>query len=125
MMGVSETGTNERVLVEVLCSRTLEQRLKIARVRHKSILVMQPYFPTTHSSSLTFPAPPSSLLHLPSQAFQTNYNRELTKDLKSETSGKFKRVLVALMSTPAAVAARAVREAIQVGSFPPQSPPFF
>lgn len=121
MMGVPETGTNERVLVEVLCSRTLEQRLKIARVRHKSeFVICSPIFLRHTAQGRRLPHNPP-----PSQAFQTNYNRELTKDLKSETSGKFKRVLVALMSTPAAVAARAARDAIQVGDSPPSMSRYF
>lgn len=48
------------------------------------------------------------------QTFQINYRRELLKYLKSETSGRFEKVLVHLMRSPAMNAAAGAREAIKV-----------
>uniref|UniRef100_A0AC35TRV1 Annexin n=1 Tax=Rhabditophanes sp. KR3021 TaxID=114890 RepID=A0AC35TRV1_9BILA len=57
---MSGLGTNESVLIEILCSRNNQQ------------------------------------LHAIKQAYRTKYGHELERDIKSDTSGYFERILVAL-----------------------------
>lgn len=47
------------------------------------------------------------------QAYNTNYKRDLLADVKSETSGSFRQMLVALLMPAAAYDARCVRKAVQ------------
>lgn len=50
---------------------------------------------------------------LVAQAFNTNYKRDLVADLKSETAGNFRRLLVSLMMPPAAFDAQCIYEAVK------------
>lgn len=70
-------GTDDRKVVQILTSRTLEQRLAIRK------------------------------------AFDANFGRDFLKDLKSETSGDYQSLLVALLSPVPELDAFYLREAMK------------
>eukprot|EP00051_Salpingoeca_urceolata_P030837 m.9728 g.9728 ORF g.9728 m.9728 type:complete len:928 (-) comp3586_c0_seq2:255-3038(-) len=70
-------GTNEKMLLTIVGSRTNHQRI------------------------------------LTAQAYCTNYKRDLYKDVKSETSGNFRNLLLALLMPPERFLALAVNQAIK------------
>uniref|UniRef100_A0A669DLW6 Annexin n=1 Tax=Oreochromis niloticus TaxID=8128 RepID=A0A669DLW6_ORENI len=49
-------------------------------------------------------------------AYKTTYGKDLTKDLKSELTGNFENLVLAMLKTPAYFDASELREAIKVGS---------
>uniref|UniRef100_A0AAX7U033 Annexin n=1 Tax=Astatotilapia calliptera TaxID=8154 RepID=A0AAX7U033_ASTCA len=49
-------------------------------------------------------------------AYKTTYGKDLTKDLKSELTGNFEDLVLAMLKTPAQFDASELREAIKVGS---------
>lgn len=69
-------GTNEDAIIEVLCRRTNDQRMDIART------------------------------------YKTAYGKDLVDDIRSETSGNFENVLVALLTNSTELYARELYEAM-------------